>query len=66
MDFKVGDVVWRRIFTQSSKADRINEKLDSKFVPALVRQILGKNIYLLEDVEDGKVGHYYAKVIKAD
>ncbi|XP_055522783.1 uncharacterized protein LOC129716964 [Wyeomyia smithii] len=66
VDFKIGDIVWRRTFTESSKADQINKKLDHKFVPALVKQILGKNVYLLEDVTDGKQGRYHAKDIKAD
>lgn len=66
VDFNIGDVVWRRTFTQSSKADHVNRKLDPKYVPALVKQILGKNIYMLEDVADGKQGRYHAKDIKAD
>ncbi|XP_029732414.2 uncharacterized protein LOC109415089 [Aedes albopictus] len=66
VDFKKGDIVWRRTFTQSSKADHVNKKLDPKFVPAMVKQILGKNIYMLEDVADGKAGRYHAKDIKAD
>lgn len=66
VDFKVGDIVWRRTFTLSCKADHVNKKLDPKFVPAMVKQVLEKNIYLLEDVADRKVGRYHAKDIKAD
>ncbi|XP_058840955.1 uncharacterized protein LOC131696433 [Topomyia yanbarensis] len=66
VDFKIGDLVWRRTFTQSSKADQVNKKLDPKFVPAMVKQMIGKNIYVLEDVADGKQGRYHAKDIKAD
>ena len=64
--FKVGDVVWRRSFTVSSKVDRLNQKLNPKFVPAMVKQILGANLYLLEDVVSGKQGRYHAKDVKAD
>ncbi|XP_055590448.1 uncharacterized protein LOC129742561 [Uranotaenia lowii] len=64
--FLVGDLVWRRNFTLSSKADHINRKLDPKFVPAMVRKILGTNLYELEDVQSGKQGRYHAKDMKAD
>ncbi|XP_065085733.1 uncharacterized protein LOC135707779 [Ochlerotatus camptorhynchus] len=66
VDFKIGDIVWRRTFTQSSKADQVYKKLEPKYVPATVKHILGKNIYALEDVADGKQGRYHAKDIKAD
>jgi len=64
--FKIGDIVWRRTFGLSSKVDHINRKLDPKFVPAIVKEILGANIYTLEDVVSGKRGRYHAKDIKAD
>lgn len=66
VDFKVGTVVWRRNFTQSSKINRINRKLDPKFIPAIVKQKLGVNLYTLEDVTTGKKGQYHAKDIKSD
>ncbi|XP_055604322.1 uncharacterized protein LOC129752573 [Uranotaenia lowii] len=64
--FNVGDLVWRRTFTQSSKVDHINRKLDPKFLPAIVKAVLGTNLYTLEDVSTGKRGQYHAKDIKAD
>lgn len=66
IEFKVGDLVWRKSFTQSSKVDNINQKLDPKFVPAIVREVRGTNIYLLEDVVTGKRGTYHSKDLKAD
>lgn len=66
VSFKIGDIVWRRCFTQSSRIDQVSKKLDPKYVPAIIRQILGKNLYMLEDVADGKQGRYHAKDIKAD
>ncbi|XP_058840792.1 uncharacterized protein LOC131696258 [Topomyia yanbarensis] len=53
--FKVGDLVWRRSFVLSSKAEQINSTLEPKFVPAIIKEILG-----------GKKGRYHAKDIKAD
>lgn len=66
VSFQIGDVVWRRNFTLSSKADHINRKLDPKFIPAIVREIRGSNLYTLEDVATGKRGQYHAKDIKAN
>ncbi|XP_055590104.1 uncharacterized protein LOC129742253 [Uranotaenia lowii] len=66
VDFKIGDVVWRRKFNLSSKADHVNQKLNPKFVPAVIRNVLGANLYELEDVSSGKRGRYHAKDIKAD
>ncbi|XP_062713751.1 uncharacterized protein LOC134290601 [Aedes albopictus] len=64
--FKVGDLVWRRSFILSSKADQINSKLEPKFVSAIVKEIIGTNLYVLEDVLSGKKGRFHAKDIKAD
>lgn len=65
VSFQVGDVVWRRSFTLSSKVDHVNRKLDPKFIPAIVRERRGINLYTLEDVVTGKRGQYHAKDIKA-
>lgn len=66
VSFKVGDVVWRRNFSLSSKVEGINQKLNPKFTAAIVKEVLGHNMYLLEDVVSGKQGKYHAKDIKAD
>lgn len=66
VSFKVGELVWRRTFQLSSKVNQINQKLNPKFVPAIVREVLGTNLYRLEDVSSGKLGRYHAKDIKAD
>ena len=66
MAFKVGDLVWRRTFNLSSKADQFNQRLSPKFVPAIVREVLGTNLNALEDVASGKRGRYHAKDIKED
>lgn len=66
VNYKEGDVVWRRTFELSSKADSINQKLNPKFTPAVIRKILGANLYQLEDVLTGKKGQYHAKDIKTD
>ncbi|XP_058827909.1 uncharacterized protein LOC131687836 [Topomyia yanbarensis] len=66
VSFKVGDLVWRRTFGLSSKADHVNQKLDPKFTPAIIKETLGANLYLLEDVPTGRKGRYHAKDIKAD
>ncbi|XP_055527403.1 uncharacterized protein K02A2.6-like [Wyeomyia smithii] len=59
--FNVGDTVWRRAFGLSSKVDHINQKLNLKFVPAIVKKVLGTNLYELEDVPSGKIGKYHVK-----
>lgn len=66
VSFKVGDVVWRRNFGLSSKVNCVNQKLNPKFTAAIVREILGHNMYELEDVSTGKRGKYHGKDIKAD
>ncbi|XP_062714144.1 uncharacterized protein LOC134290929 [Aedes albopictus] len=66
VSFQIGDVVWRRSFTLSSKVDHVNRKLDPKFIPAIVREIRGSNLYTLEDIVTGKRGQYHAKDIKAN
>lgn len=66
VSFKVGELVWRRNFGLSSKTNKINQKLNPKFVPAVIREARGTNIYTLEDVVTGKQGQYHAKDIKAD
>lgn len=66
VSFKVGDLVWRRRFDLSSKVDNVNQKLNPKFAPAIVREVLGTNLFLLEDVASGKRGRYHAKDLKAD
>ncbi|XP_058827574.1 uncharacterized protein LOC131687499 [Topomyia yanbarensis] len=64
--FNVGDLVWRRSFGLSSKIDRINQKLNPKFLPAMIRKVFCTNLYQLEDVPSGKVGRYHAKDLKDD
>lgn len=66
VSFKIGELVWRRTFQLSSKENQINQKLNPKFIPAIVREIIGANLYLLEDVASGKRGRYHAKDIKSD
>lgn len=66
VQFNIGDLVWRKAFGLSSKLDCINQKLNPKFIPAIIRKVLGTNLYELEDVPTGKTGRYHAKDIKAD
>ncbi|XP_055584860.1 uncharacterized protein LOC129737726 [Uranotaenia lowii] len=66
VSFQPGELVWRRSFVLSSKADHINKKLDPKFIPAIVKEKLGANLYTLEDVVTGKRGRYHVKDIKPD
>lgn len=42
----------------------MNQKLNPKFTPAIIRKTLGANLYELEDVVSGKNGRYHAKAIK--
>ncbi|KAL1377944.1 hypothetical protein pipiens_015913 [Culex pipiens pipiens] len=66
VSFKVGELVWRKLFSLSSKADHVNQKLNPKYVPAIVKVVLGHNLYELEDISSGKRGRYHAKDLKSD
>lgn len=46
--------------------NHVNQKLNPKFVPAIVKAVLGHNLYELEDISSGKRGRYHAKDLKSD
>lgn len=61
--FKIGQEVLRRNFTQSSAEKKFNSKLCPMFIKARVREKLGSNYYILEDLNGKLDGTYHAKDI---
>ncbi|XP_017482490.1 PREDICTED: uncharacterized protein LOC108371437 [Rhagoletis zephyria] len=61
--FKIGQVVYRRNFRQSSQIDNYNAKLAPKQVKCVVLKTIGNYMYELGDTSGKKVGVYHAKDI---
>ncbi|XP_017474596.1 PREDICTED: uncharacterized protein LOC108365147 [Rhagoletis zephyria] len=61
--FKIGQVVYRRNFRQSSQIDNYNAKLAPKQVRCIVLKSIGNSMYELGDTSGKKVGVYHAKDI---
>lgn len=63
--FKLGQIVYRRNFKQSSQIDNYNAKLAPKQVKCIVLNVIGNSMYELGDVNGKKIGTYHAKDIFA-
>lgn len=63
--FSVGQEVFRRNFAQSNFEKGFNSKLAPVFIKARVREKLGSNYYLLEDLEGKVIGTFHGKDIRA-
>ncbi|XP_075162910.1 uncharacterized protein LOC142235545 [Haematobia irritans] len=57
--FHVGQQVMRRNFVQSSLEKHFNAKLAPLFVKARIREKLGSNYYILEDLDGKIVGTFH-------
>lgn len=64
-NFKVGDVIYRRNFAQSSMEKSFNAKLAPLFLKARIVQKLGNHYYCLEDMDGKHVGTFHAKDIRS-
>lgn len=64
--FSVGDVVWKRTFTQSDAQKFKMAKLAPKFEKCRVKKVLSPLVYELERVSDGQsIGSWHIKDLKA-
>lgn len=63
--FKVGQVVLRRNFVQSSFEKKINAKFAPLFVEAKIKEKVGSHYYVLEDLNGKLVGTFHAKDIRS-
>jgi len=61
--FAIGDIVYRRNFTLSKASDKYCAKFAPRFIKAVVVKPKGSVLYILKDVESGKVQTYHAKDI---
>lgn len=62
--FQIGQEVYRRNFAQSSAEKKFNAKLSPMFLKARIREKIGNNYYLLEDLQGKLDGTYHAKDIR--
>lgn len=64
-DFHTGDLVWRRNYVKSKKAEGISKKLAPKWIgPFAIRARVGKVTYLLEDSKGKEEGPWHIEQIK--
>lgn len=64
--FSVGDIVWKRTFTQSDAQKFKMAKLAPKFERCRVKKVLSPLVYDLERVSDGQsIGSWHIKDLKA-
>lgn len=63
--FNVGQIVYRRNFALSNAEKCFNAKLSPTFVKARVKERLGSNYYVLEDLDGKPMGTYHGKDIRA-
>ncbi|XP_017468221.1 PREDICTED: uncharacterized protein LOC108360456 [Rhagoletis zephyria] len=61
VQFKIGQVVYRRNFKQSSQVDSYNAKLAPKQVKCVVLKAIGNSMYELGDMNGKRIGVYHAK-----
>lgn len=62
--FQIGQEVFRRNFAQSSAEKKFNAKLSPMFIKARVREKVGNNYYVLEDLQGKLDGTYHSKDIR--
>lgn len=62
--WKVGQVVFRRLFPQSSMIKNFNAKFSPKFEKSRIKEILANNRLLIEDLNGREIGVYHSKDIK--
>ncbi|XP_037824418.1 uncharacterized protein LOC119612660 [Lucilia sericata] len=62
--FQVGQEVFRRNFVQSNFEKRFNAKLSPLFIKARIRENVGNNYYILEDLQGKIIGTYHGKDIR--
>lgn len=63
--FNVGDIVWRKNFKLSNKANQFNAKLGDKYVKCIVQEKIGTNTYKVKDFDGPYIGIFNIKDIKS-
>ncbi|XP_039435333.1 uncharacterized protein LOC120417379 [Culex pipiens pallens] len=62
--YTVGEKVLKQTFDLSDKGKGFCKKLAPKYEPAVVRKVLGKNTYELEDLDGKRFGVYFTNRLK--
>lgn len=63
-NFNVGQEIFRRNFAQSNVEKRFNAKLSPLFVKAKIKEKVGHNYYILEDLQGKVIGTYHGKDLR--
>lgn len=66
LKFVIGERVWRKNRMLSNAADGFSHKLAPKFLPAVVRETLGEDTYLLQDMAGGRPTKFHANDLFKD
>lgn len=64
IEFTVGEIVWRKNYTQSDASRAIMSKLLDPFIKCKIAEKLGCNTYRLEDMHGKKIGVFHTKDLK--
>lgn len=64
IQYKIGQIVFRRNFSQSNFANNYNSKLAPLFLKAKIKEKTGNNCYILEDMDGKVIGTFHAKDIR--
>ena len=62
--YTAGETVLKRTFELSDKAKGFSAKLAPKYEPAVVRKVVGKHCYELEDQAGKRLGVFYGNHLK--
>ncbi|KAJ8969775.1 hypothetical protein NQ317_001936 [Molorchus minor] len=66
LSFKIGDRVWKRNYTLSSKANDYSAKLSAKYIPCVVVKVMSNLVYKLKDTNGVDLGNWHVKDLKPD
>lgn len=64
VEFKVGDIIWKRTFYQSDKDNKFSKKLAPKFIKCRILAKKSKLVYELADMAGNKLGAWHIKDFK--
>lgn len=65
ISYSVGQFVFRRNFVQSNLEKKFNSKLAPLYIKAKIREKIGRNYYVLEDLNGKTIGTFHAKDLKS-
>lgn len=64
IEFKVGEIVWKRNFKQSDASNKFCAKLSDPFLKCKIKSKAGTNTYVLEDLDGKELGLFHTNAIK--